>query len=67
MTPPDYQAIARQVIRADLYEEAMKELGYAHGGPNNEPEVLFDGKRFDPREPEAYAASFAVHSMKDAT
>ena len=31
-------------MRADIYEEAMKELGYAHGGPNDEPETLFDGE-----------------------
>src|SRR5206468_7944767 len=25
--PPDYEGVANEVIRADLYEEAMKELG----------------------------------------
>src|SRR5687768_9133056 len=43
---PDYDAVARQVMRADLYEEAMKELGYAHGGANVKPEKFFDGKVF---------------------
>lgn len=60
----DYQGIARQVMRADLYEEAMKELGYVHGGPSAAPETLFDGKVFDPADPEGYAKSFAVHSLK---
>ena len=60
----DYQAIAQQVMRPDLYEEAMKEIGYEHGGANNEPETLFDGIVFDPTKPEEYAKSFAVHSMK---
>ena len=31
------------MMRPDLYEEAMKEIGYEHGGPNSEPETLFDG------------------------
>ncbi len=46
--PPDYEGIAKQVMRTDLYEEAMKEIGYKHGGLNNDPETLFDGKTFDP-------------------
>ena len=29
---PDYEGVAAQVMRPDLYEEAMKELGVAHGG-----------------------------------
>jgi nitrate/nitrite transport system substrate-binding protein len=61
---PDYEGIAKQVMRPDLYEEAMKEIGYDHGGPNNDPEPLFDGITFDPAKPEEYATSFAVHSMK---
>jgi nitrate/nitrite transport system substrate-binding protein len=60
---PDYAAVAKQVMRSDIYEEAMKELGYAHGGPNADPVTLFDGVTFNPADPEAYAASFAVHSM----
>jgi nitrate/nitrite transport system substrate-binding protein len=64
---PDYEGIAKQVIRADLYEEAMKELGYQHGGPDDKPETLFDGVTFDPAKPDEYAASFPVHSMKSQT
>lgn len=63
---PDYEAIAKKVLRADLYEEAMKEFGYAHGGADNSPETFFDGVTFDPTKPEEYALSFAVHSRKDA-
>jgi nitrate/nitrite transport system substrate-binding protein len=61
---PDYEGVARQVMRPDIYEEAMKELGYKHGGPDDKPETLFDGVTFDPKDPEKYATSFAVHSMK---
>ncbi|HSI32284.1 MAG TPA: hypothetical protein VK986_01735, partial [Tepidisphaeraceae bacterium] len=61
-SPPDYAAISKQVMRADLYEEAMKELGYAHGGANASPETLM-GKVFDPTKPEEYAKSFAVGAL----
>jgi nitrate/nitrite transport system substrate-binding protein len=61
---PDYAGVAKQVMRADLYEEAMKEIGYKHGGRDDKPETLFDGKVFDPAKAEAYATSFAVHSRK---
>lgn len=61
---PDYAGLPKKVLRADIYEEAMKEIGYAHGGPNNSPETLFDGKTFDPTKPEEYAKSFEVHNLK---
>ena len=62
--PPDYAGIAKQVMRSDLYEEAMKEISYAHGGMNNSTETLFDGMTFDPSKPEEYAAGFAVKNLK---
>lgn len=62
---PDYEGVAKQVMRADLYEEAMKEIGYAHGGVDTKAETLFDGITFDPTaDLEAYAASFAVKTLK---
>lgn len=62
---PDYEGVARQVMRSDIYEEAMKEIGYVHGGVDEKPETLFDGVTFDPRaDLEAYAASFAVKTLK---
>ena len=62
--PLDYDAIAQKVMRPDFYEEAMKEIGYAHGGPNASPETFFDGIPFDPAKPEEYAKSFAIHNLK---
>ena len=52
-------------MRPDIYEEAMKEVGYTHGGANNDKETLFDGVTFDPKgDLEAYAKGFAVNSVK---
>jgi nitrate/nitrite transport system substrate-binding protein len=62
---PEYAAVARQVMRTDIYEDAMKEIGYKHGGLSEQPETFFDGKSFDPKaDLEAYAASFPVNSLK---
>jgi nitrate/nitrite transport system substrate-binding protein len=61
---PDYEGIARKVMRADLYEAAMKELGVVPGAVNDTPETLFDGVTFDPKHAEAYASSFSVHNLK---
>ena len=62
---PDYEGVAKQVMRADIYEEAMKEIGYTHGGLSNAKETLFDGTIFDPAgDMEAYTGSFAVKTLK---
>ena len=46
---------------ADIYEEAMKELGYSHAGLSDASETLFDDVTFDPKgDLEAYAKSFAI-------
>jgi nitrate/nitrite transport system substrate-binding protein len=62
---PDYEGISKKVMRTDIYEEAMKEIGYTHGGVNNDKETLFDGVEFDPTgDLEAYAKSFKVKNLK---
>jgi nitrate/nitrite transport system substrate-binding protein len=61
---PDYAGIAAKVARPDLYEAAMKSIGFEHGGADAKPETLFDGKTFDPAKPEEYAKGFAVHNLK---
>lgn len=61
---PDYAGVVAKVMRPDIYQEAMKELGVDPGAANDDPETLFDGITFDPKSPEAYATSFAVHNMK---
>jgi nitrate/nitrite transport system substrate-binding protein len=64
LSAPDYLGVAGRVMRADFYEAAMKEAGLNHGGADFTAETLFDGHTFDPTEPEEYAASFAVTSIR---
>lgn len=64
VTPPDYLGDAGRVMRPDFYEAAMKELGVTHGGADFAPDTLFDGRTFDPAEPEEYAASFPITSIR---
>lgn len=62
---PDYAAVTKQVMRPDIYEETMKELGVTHGGLDEQAEKFFDGGSFDPKaDLETYAKSFAIHSLK---
>jgi nitrate/nitrite transport system substrate-binding protein len=61
---PDYEGVASSVMRSDLYEEAMKEISYAHAGRDDGAETLFDGVKFDPKDAETYAMSFSVKSAK---
>jgi nitrate/nitrite transport system substrate-binding protein len=61
---PDYDGVAKQVMRGDIYEEAMKEIGYKHGGKDDSPEKLFDGKVFDPKNPDAFAAAHDINNLK---
>jgi nitrate/nitrite transport system substrate-binding protein len=61
---PDYDGVAKEVMRHDIYEEAMKEIGYKHGGKDDKAETFFDGKVFDPKAPEKFAGSFDVNNFK---
>ncbi|MDX2227084.1 MAG: CmpA/NrtA family ABC transporter substrate-binding protein [Verrucomicrobiae bacterium] len=60
---PDYDAISKQVMRGDLYSEAMKEIGVAVTPDDTQIIKLVDST-FDPAHPEAYAKSFKVNSLK---
>jgi nitrate/nitrite transport system substrate-binding protein len=62
---PDYEGVAKQVMRPDIYEEAMKEIGYQSAGLNNDKETFFDRGVFDPAGVlEGYAKSFPVNTLK---
>ncbi len=64
-TAPNYETVAKEVMRSDIYEEAMKEIGYQHGGVDNSKVTLFDGVSFDPTgDLESYAKGFKVHNLK---
>jgi len=60
---PDYEGIASKVMRGDIYAEAMKEIGVAVKANDSEGFKLMDST-FDPADPEKYAKSFPVHSIK---
>ena len=49
-------------MRADLYLEAMKELGVKVSVAEEQKITLFDGV-FDAKDPEKYAKSFPIHSV----
>jgi len=62
---PDYEKVTAAVMRPDIYEEAMREIGVSHGGLSQAPETLFDGVTFDPQgDLEAYAAGFPIKTLK---
>ncbi len=62
---PDYDGVAKQVMRGDLYAEAMKELGVSDRAQDDSGWEMFDGVKFDPAgDLEAYAKGFAVNSQK---
>ena len=59
---PNYEAVTSRVMRPDLYMAAMKELGVTPKVADMQPVKLFDSA-FDPKQPEKYARSFAVHNI----
>jgi nitrate/nitrite transport system substrate-binding protein len=62
---PDYEGVTKQVMRPDIYEEAMKEIGFQSAGLNSDKETLFDGITFDPASDlEAYAKGFPINAVK---
>jgi nitrate/nitrite transport system substrate-binding protein len=58
---PDYDGIAKRVLRSDIYLDAMKELGVTTKIAEEQKVTLFDGV-FDGKDPERYARSFPVTS-----
>ena len=61
---PDYAAVAKRVMRPDIYLEAIKEMGAPVKAPPAQVVSFFDGSKFDPAgDPEKYARSFPIHSM----
>jgi nitrate/nitrite transport system substrate-binding protein len=62
---PDYEGVAKQVMRGDIYTEAMKEIGVTDRTQDDAGWEMFDGVKFDPAgDLEAYAKGFAVNNAK---
>jgi len=62
---PDYDGVAKQVMRGDIYTEAMKEIGVTDRAQDDSGWEMFDGVKFDPKgDLEAYAKGFAVNNAK---
>src|SRR6185436_10420192 len=62
---PDYEGVAKQVMRGDIYAEAMKEIGVTDRAQDDTGWEMFDGVKFDPKgDLEAYAKSFAIKNLK---
>jgi nitrate/nitrite transport system substrate-binding protein len=62
---PDYAGVPGQVMRPDIYLEAMTELGVTDRTRDDSAFTLFDGIPFDPAsDPEAYATAFKVKTLK---
>jgi nitrate/nitrite transport system substrate-binding protein len=63
----DIKALVDKVNREDIWRAAAKELGVAAAdipeGSSRGPETFFDGKVFDPENPQAYLASLAIKAM----
>jgi nitrate/nitrite transport system substrate-binding protein len=59
---PDYQGIAKRVMRPELYVEAMKEMGNPVAVQEQQKITLFDGS-FDGVDPDKYALSFPVKAV----
>ena len=59
---PDYEGISKRVLRADVYLEAMKELGVNPKIAEEQKVTLFDGV-FDGKDPEKYARSFPINNV----
>lgn len=57
---PDYLAIASAVNRIDLYRDAAAMTGTAAPQDTLRSATLIDGVAWDGRQPQAYAASFAL-------
>ena len=61
----DYEGVAGSVMKPEIYEEAMKEIGYTHAGRDDSAWTMMDGVKFDPSgNMETYAKGFKINNLK---
>jgi nitrate/nitrite transport system substrate-binding protein len=60
---PDYSGVSTRVMRPDIYERVVAELGLTDTEPTDPKEAFFDGKVFDPSDPEGYATGFTLKTL----
>lgn len=60
----DYDRIATNVMRCDLYDDALRDLGVAAGVQDDTPIALWDGTRFDHTRAAEHVLEYAVHNRK---
>ena len=61
---PDYAGVAKQVMRTDLYEEAMKEIGSSTAASTTSPRRCSTASRSTRRRPRPTPRRFEVHGLK---
>jgi nitrate/nitrite transport system substrate-binding protein len=61
---PDYASLSQRIMRPDLYQAALSELGLTPEPLDMGKERFFDGVEFDPADPETYATHFPIHNLK---
>lgn len=61
----DYDVVANSIMRRDLYDSALSDLGVTAAAPIDEPIALWDGTAFDHRRAAEHVREYAVHSRKE--
>ena len=59
---PDYEGVAKQVMRTDIYEEAMKEIGVKHGGLRRQARDAVRRRHVRSRQARGVRAAFEVRT-----
>lgn len=59
---PGYLAVAKQINRIELYQQAAAQLNVAVPADVMRSSTLMDGTVWDGKNPQGYAAGFKVHA-----
>ena len=59
---PDYLAVAKQINRIELYQQAAAQVNVAVPADVMRSSILMDGTVWDGKDPQGYAAGFEVHA-----